>query len=105
MDEEFLVKHPKTIHGLLKAHVRATRFIKEHPEEAAEIGTKYTGMDLKTVKLAMKRIIYAYVPNVEGELYYVKFLKQVGAIKVEDPGQFVKELIDIGPLNRVLKKN
>jgi NitT/TauT family transport system substrate-binding protein len=104
VDEEFLVKHPKTVYGLLKAHVRATRFIKEHPEEAAKIGTKYTGMDLDTVKLAMKRIVYEVVPNVKGELYYVNFLKDVGAIKVENPEQFVAELIDPGPLNLVLKE-
>ena len=84
--------------------VRATRFIQAHPGEAAKIGTKYTGMDLDTVKLAMKRIVYEVVPNVKGELYYVKFLKDVGAIKVKDPKQFVEALIDPGPLNRILKE-
>ena len=104
VDEEFLEKHPKTIHGLLKAHVRATRFIKENPEEAAKIGTKYTGMDLDTVKLAMTRIVYEVIPNVKGELYYVEFLKEVGAIKLEDPKQFVETFIEPGPLNRVLEE-
>lgn len=103
VDEKFLDAHPKTILGVLRAHVKATRFIKENPDEAAMIGTKYTGMDLETVKLGMKGIVYEYVPNVDGELEYVKFLKEMCAIKVEDPDQFVKEIIDVKPINQVLK--
>lgn len=105
VDNSFLSKHPETIHGFLKAHVSATRFIREHPEQAAMIGTKYTGMDLKTVNLGMKGILYEYTPNVSGELRYVTFLKEVCRIKVTNPDQFVKEIIDVEPLHHVLQGN
>ncbi len=103
VDERFLTRHQQTVLGLLRAHVKATRFIREHPEEAAQIGTKYTGMDLETVRLGMQDIVYEYVPNVDGELQYIKFLKDVCVLKIEDPDQFVKQIIDAEPLNMVLK--
>ena len=103
VEDSFLNKFPKTVDGLLRAHVKATRFIQDYPGKAAEIGVKYTGMDLSTVKLAMKDIIYEYTPNVEGELKYVRFLKDTGAIKIANPAKFVKDIIDDAPLQKVLK--
>ena len=104
VDTQFLGKHPDVVRGLLRAHVRATHFIRENFEQASKIGTKYTGMDLETVKLAMKNIVYEYVPDEKGLLEYVTFLNRLGNIKVDDPGEFVKKIIDVTHLNRVLKE-
>ena len=104
VDTQFLGKHPDVVRGLLRAHVKATHFIRENFEQASTIGTKYTGMDLETVKLAMKNIVYEFVPDEEGLLEYVTFLNRLGNIKVEDPGEFVKKIIDVTHLNRVLKE-
>lgn len=104
VDTQFLGNHPDVVQGLLRAHVKATHFIKGNFEEASKIGTKYTGMDLETVKLAMKNIVYEYTPDEEGLLEYVTFLHKLGTIEVEDPGEFVKKIIDVTHLNRVVKE-
>ena len=104
VDTQFLGKHPDVVQGVLRAHVKATHFIRNDFEQASKIGTKYTGMDLETVKLAMKSIVYEYVPDEEGLLEYVTFLNKLGTIKIKDPGEFVKRIIDVTHLNRVLKE-
>jgi NitT/TauT family transport system substrate-binding protein len=104
-DNKFIEKNPEIVMRILKAHVKATNFIHENPKEALNIGVKYTGMDRETVDLAMKNIRYEYVPDVQGELDYVTFLKELGQIKnVADPKLFVKEIIRTDFLNEIIIK-
>jgi len=90
----YLKDNPKVIKGFLRAHVKATRFIQENPEEAVKLGVKFTGMDAETVKIGMGNIAYRYKIDRKGLLEYVNFLRTMGVIKVSDPEGFVQELVD-----------
>lgn len=103
-DSAFIAKNPDSILSLLKAHVQATRFIQENPKEALEIGVKYTGMDPETVRLAMSHIIYEYIPNVQGLVEYVNFIKEMGLLKKVDPGDLVQHIIQSSFLEKITQK-
>jgi NitT/TauT family transport system substrate-binding protein len=100
-DNQFIEKNPEKIKGILRAHVKATNFIHENPKEALEIGVKYTGMDLETVKLAMRNITYEFIPDVQGLVDYVTFLRELGQIKEVDPKDFVRNIIQKGFLEKI----
>ncbi|GAB6906697.1 ABC transporter, substrate-binding protein, aliphatic sulfonates family [Desulfosarcina cetonica] len=98
----FLEKCPEDAVKIVRAHVRATHFIGQHPEQAIDIGVKYSGMDRETVALAMKNITYTVVPSIDGEIEYVAFLNKIGYIRVPDAKAFVKDFIDTTILADVL---
>jgi len=89
----FIGKASDRVLGVLRAHVKATEYIGAHPEEALQIGVKYTGMDAKTVETAMKNVHYTYELNVEGEKEYVEFLSELKYIKVPDAGAFTERFL------------
>ena len=103
-ETQYLEKHPDTITGILRAHVRATKLISESPEEALQIGVKYSGMDRDTVRLAMGNIHYDYTPDTAGVLEYLDFLREIGHTKHVEPKTFVKEIIQTDFLNRIITK-
>ncbi|RLB00148.1 MAG: nitrate ABC transporter substrate-binding protein, partial [Deltaproteobacteria bacterium] len=104
VSEAFLEKRRKDAIAVIKAHTQATDFINQNPEEAIAIGVKYTGMDERTVRLALKSVNYTYHLSVEGEREYVKFLTSLKYIKVNDPDVFVKNFIDQSVLKEALAK-
>lgn len=103
-DTQFLALRPEEARKMVRAHVRATDFINQHPKEILPIAVKYTGMDEKTILQALKNVRYAYSLNIEAEKEYVHFLSQWKFIKVEDPAAFVARFINLQLLNDVLKK-
>ncbi|NOY86448.1 MAG: ABC transporter substrate-binding protein [Deltaproteobacteria bacterium] len=100
-DTAFMEAHPARVAKVLRAHVRATDFIKANPEEALRVGVKYTGMDKATVRKALRSVTYTYIPSIEGEKEYVRFLSELGYIKVSDPDSFVSGFIKSGLLDRI----
>jgi NitT/TauT family transport system substrate-binding protein len=92
-DSTYLKSDPEKVKKVLRAHVRATEYIGDHPEEAVLIGVKYTGMDEASVRRALQSVAYTFVPSVEGEMEYVRFLSDLGYITVDDPEAFVSNLI------------
>lgn len=92
------------VKGIVRAHVRATDFINNNREEAVKIGVKYTGMDEKTVRLAMKTINYTYHLSIEGEIEYVDFLHKLGYIKIDDPRAFTDRLINPRILREIVDR-
>jgi NitT/TauT family transport system substrate-binding protein len=94
VDTQFMNKNPELVKGIVSAHVKATRFIVENPEDAVKIGVKFTGMDAESVKLAMKNIMYECEPDVQGVMEYVTFLQGRGHLKINDPGEFVRSMIE-----------
>lgn len=103
-DEEFLKVRPEDAKKMVAAHVKATDFINQHPQEALEIGVKYTGMDSETVRLAMKNVNYTYKISVEGEREYVSLLAKQGYIKIKDVDAFMARFLNGKILEAVLAK-
>jgi len=73
VDEGFYKENPQVVKSFLKAHVRATEYIKRNPEDALRIGMKYTGMDEATAREAISHIQYHYFAKEDNirELCYV----------------------------------
>jgi NitT/TauT family transport system substrate-binding protein len=93
--DDHFVKHDKNkLEAILKAHIKAIKFIKNHPEEAINIAAKYTGMNKKTIRLGLKNGTFTYQLNVNGIEEYVRFLNKLKFINVADPNVFVKGLLD-----------
>jgi NitT/TauT family transport system substrate-binding protein len=103
-DLKFMEKHPELVRKIVKVHVDATNYIKNHPEEAVKIGIKYTGMDEATIRQAMKNIEFDYQPSVEGEVEYVDFLNRLGYIKITSPKTFTRTFIDSRILKEIIKR-
>lgn len=93
-DKKYAKAHPDIVEAVVRAHIRATAFIKDFPVEAVNIGVKYTGMDADTVQLAMKTVNYTHDLSVEGEMEYVRFLSELKYIRLENPDEFVDEFIN-----------
>jgi NitT/TauT family transport system substrate-binding protein len=103
-DDGFRKLRPRDVEGVVKAHVEATDFIQEYPDEAVKIGMKYTGMDEETVRTAMKNVNYTYELSIDGETEYVDFLSRLKYIDVPHAEIFVNRFIDPGVLEKVVGK-
>ncbi len=84
--EAFLAENREVVLAVLAAHIKATTFIKENPEEAVRIGAEFTGMSEDVVKKAMETIEYVYEPNYEGTKEYVQALIDLGYVNQADVG-------------------
>ncbi len=104
VNNRFLAERPQDARAVVKAHVEATDFIKEFPDEAVRIGVKYTGMDAATVRLAMKNVNYTYVLSVDGEREYVDFLSRLRYITMPDTTAFVNTFINQEILGDIINK-
>jgi NitT/TauT family transport system substrate-binding protein len=103
-DDGFRKLRPRDVEGMVKAHVEATDFIREFPDEAVKIGMKYTGMDEETVRTAMKNVNYTYELSIDGETEYVDFLSRLKYIDVPHAETFVNRFIDPGVLENIVGK-
>jgi NitT/TauT family transport system substrate-binding protein len=103
-DNRFLTNRPEEAKAMVRAHVKATDFIKDQYEEAVKIGVKYTGMDEETVRLAMKNVNYTYVLSIEGLKEYVEFLSHLKYIRDTDSDAFVNRVINREILDSIIKK-
>jgi NitT/TauT family transport system substrate-binding protein len=104
VDARFLEGHLEKAKGVVRGHVKAMDFIRQHREEAVKIGVKYTGMDEASVKLAMENVNYTPVLSVEGEKEYVDFLTKLKYIKVEDVQMFVDRFMRPEFIKEIMKK-
>jgi NitT/TauT family transport system substrate-binding protein len=90
----FLIKDKETVKKILKAHVEAIKFIKEHPAEAIEIGIKYTGVSREAVQRGLRFIEFTWEPNVYGVMEYAKLLNDLKYVTIDDSRKFVDGFID-----------
>lgn len=102
-DSKF-VKDGAKAKRVVEAHVHATAFIRNHPEEALRIGVKYTGMDENTIRRAMANIRYDVVLDQKDLLEYAAFLSRIGYIHVPDPHGFIKGFVDDRMLSEILQR-
>jgi len=103
-DDGFRKVNAEQVRAMVKAHVEATDFIREKPEEAVQIGMKYTGMDEETVRTAMENVNYTYELSIDGETEYVDFLSRLKYLDVPDLKAFVNRFIDPTVLINVIGK-
>lgn len=103
-DKGFIAKHPEKVRAVVAAHVQATDYIHRNAEEVIAIGVKSTGMDEATVRKAMQNVHFTYEINVEGEKEYVRFLSELGLIRIENPDGFTDQFLQPKILRDILHK-
>lgn len=103
-DAKFLEDHMEKAKGVVRGHVKAIDFIRQHREEAIKIGVKYTGMDEASIRLAMENVNYTPVLSVEGEKEYVDFLTKLKYIKVDDVQIFVDRFMRPDFIKEIIKR-
>ncbi len=103
-DADFLDSRPEKAKGVVRGHVKAIDFIRQHREEAIKIGVKYTGMDEASVRMAMENVNYTPVLSVEGEKEYVDFLTKLKYIKVDDVQIFVDRFMRPEFIKEMIKR-
>jgi len=80
VSNQFFQEHPDIVESIVEAHVRATDFILEHPDEAADIGAKYTEQAKAIISAAMQRVIFDYHVDKLGIRTVLQHLINVGWI-------------------------
>ncbi len=103
-DEKFLESQPEKAKSMVRGHVKAIEFIRQHREEAIKIGIKYTGMDEASIRLAMENVNYTPVLSVEGEKEYVNFLTQLQYIKMDNVEAFVDRFMRPDFIKEMIKR-
>jgi NitT/TauT family transport system substrate-binding protein len=103
-DTKFLEDHLEKAKSVVRGHMKAIDFIRQHREETIKIGVKYTGMDETSVRMAMENVNYTPVLSVEGEKDYVDFLTKLKYIKVEDVQYFVGRFMRPEFVKEITKK-
>jgi NitT/TauT family transport system substrate-binding protein len=93
-DRKYFTLQPEKIKAVVAAHVQATGYIHQNLEEAIAIGVKSTGMDEATVRKAMQNVHFTCELNVAGEKEYVRFLSELGLIRIENPDNFVDRFLE-----------
>lgn len=93
VDKRFTEGKGAEVKGMIEAHRKSVDFIHNHPDEAAKIAVKHTGLDEATIRNAMGNVTYVSELNVDGLREYVKFLSGLGYIKLDNIESFVKEIV------------
>jgi NitT/TauT family transport system substrate-binding protein len=94
----FYERNREVIKAFLRAHRKATAFIRNNPDEATRIATKYTGMDALTIREAMKNITYQYVIDRKAMREYAGYLLKYQYIKPMNVDAFIASFIDMKAL-------
>ena len=103
-DAGFLESHLDKAKSVVRGHVKAIDFIRQHREEAIKIAVKHTGMDEASVRMAMENVNYTPVLSVEGEKEYVDFLTKLKYIKVDDVQIFVDRFMRPEFIKEMIKR-
>ena len=84
--EEYMNENKDVVLAVLAAHMKATLFMQENPEEAVRIGEEFTGMPSEVVEKAMETIEFVYEPNYDGIKEYLQQLLDMEYVSQEDVG-------------------
>jgi len=103
-DAKLLETQLEKTKGVVRGHMKAIDFIRQHREEAIKVGVKYTGMDETSVRMAMENVNYTPILSVEGEKEYVDFLTKLKYIKVEDVQIFVDRFMRPEFVREIIKR-
>jgi len=86
--------NPARVKALIRAHLKAVKFIGENRSESDRIGVKYTGMDEATVHAALTRIKFDPFLSRTDNKVFVEFLRELGYITIDNIDTFIDGLMD-----------
>ena len=105
--KEFLESHPEVVKEFLRAHVNATEYINNSPEEAKNIINSQIKelmrepLDKTVLDKSMKRITVTYDPNVESINDIVNLSEEIGYLRSKTD---LTDLFNLKILNEVLRE-
>ena len=103
-DSIFLEHNRDKAASMVRAHVNAIEFIRRNPKEARAIAIKYTGMDERTIKLAMDNVNYTHVLSIDEIKQYAEFLTSMKYVNINNLDQFINHFVWPNFFLEVLKK-
>jgi hypothetical protein len=88
VSDAFLTKRPDVVQDIVKALVRASVFIIKHPNDAAELWSRQTGMSKDVIRATLTEHMRAYARDITPSKArvdaYVKHLRQTKTLKGTD---------------------
>ncbi len=91
--EQFIKSSPSKVKSLLNSHIKSINYIKNNSMEAVSIGVKYTGMDRKTIEMALQKIQFDYHISSSQIVEYIQFLNKLGYTSIADQRSFIQSFI------------
>ncbi len=101
----FIKSQPDAVEKIVRAHVKATRFIREHPSEAMAIAAKFTKLSLQVVEESWRRVPFDYEPKIKETKEFVQKLIELEIIKTSDVpniDRYIEGLFNTDYLKRVI---
>ncbi|RZN15870.1 MAG: aliphatic sulfonate ABC transporter substrate-binding protein [Methanosarcinales archaeon] len=96
---EMISEHPDIVKQIIKIHIRATNYINEHPEEAAEIFGKRYNINVKTIMHSLNVTSTRWIHDPHAEtvdgLEYARVIYELNKERYEGSGVKVLEEEDI----------
>jgi len=87
---KLIKEHPDIVTQLIKTHINATEYVKAHPDEAAEIFTKWQGGEVATIKQSLNisdsRWIHDPHLQIESSLTYARDIYELNKERYEAKG-------------------
>ena len=79
--EEFLKKHRDIVVRIVRILTKATKYMKDHPDEAARIVAKYLASDVGIISKSMPYLDYLTHINVREIQQYINYLVKYGVLR------------------------
>ncbi|MDD5748835.1 MAG: ABC transporter substrate-binding protein [Actinomycetota bacterium] len=95
-DSDFLSSNLEIVQKVIGVHIKATEFINKNLTEASDMAHLFIGQPRETIEMAMKDIKFSFKPDEDALQRYATFLKECGVISVDNPGAFVKSILETG---------
>lgn len=100
-------KRPEILIEIIKVHIRATEYIRNHLEEGVDIFSRWTGMKPSTIRLAFNLLDmeWVYDPNfsIPSVLEYARIIYELNKERYEKPLEF-DEIFDISLYKRAISE-
>ncbi len=93
VNNTFLKNNPSKVHALLNSHIKSINYINNNRMEAVSIGVKYTGMDSKTVEIALRNIQFDHHISSSQVVEYIQFLNKLSYTSVSNPKTFATSFL------------
>jgi NitT/TauT family transport system substrate-binding protein len=82
--EDFIKQHPDLVRSVVKAHVEAVRYYRDHPDDIVKAGVEAYKVPEPIMRDALKNVELTYALNTDHIKALGKFLEEMGFLKPEE---------------------
>ena len=96
---DWIRERPDLVLRIVRWHVKAMKWVNEHPEEAEKVIARYSGLDIELIKMAHRIVKHPYPPylHLESMKIMLRGLIEAGDLTPEEVGdldEFLREAVD-----------